>query len=86
MDDSHERVVWCNRGICPLPSVYRLDYDVLKITKCSIAFVSGVTGLIGKFLKYVSPLTIVPTVALVGLTLFHNAAEAASKDWGIAAG
>jgi nucleobase transporter 1/2 len=37
-------------------------------------------------LKYVTPLTIVPTVSLVGLSLFENAADAASKHWGIAAG
>lgn len=35
-------------------------------------------------LKFVTPLTIVPTVSLVGLSLFENAAEAASKHWGIA--
>lgn len=37
-------------------------------------------------LKYVTPLTIVPTVSLVGLSLFENAADAASKHWGISAG
>ncbi|XP_048507532.1 solute carrier family 23 member 2 [Athalia rosae] len=46
----------------------------------------GYGGIIGSMLKYVSPLTIVPTVSLVGLSLFENAAEAASKHWGIAAG
>lgn len=38
----------------------------------------------GVILKYVTPLTIVPTVSLVGLSLFQNAAEAASTHWGIA--
>ncbi|XP_055379183.1 solute carrier family 23 member 1 isoform X2 [Condylostylus longicornis] len=46
----------------------------------------GYTGLVGKILKFVTPLTIVPTVSLVGLTLFEHAAETASKHWGIAAG
>lgn len=46
----------------------------------------GYTGLIGKILKFVTPLTIVPTVSLVGLTLFEHAAETASKHWGIAVG
>ncbi|XP_077285299.1 solute carrier family 23 member 2 isoform X2 [Arctopsyche grandis] len=46
----------------------------------------GCTGLIGHFLRYVSPLTIAPTVSLVGLTLFKNAANAASQHWGIASG
>lgn len=46
----------------------------------------GYTGLIGKFLKIITPLTIVPTVSLVGLTLFEHAAETASSHWGIAVG
>lgn len=37
----------------------------------------------GIILKYVTPLTIVPTVSLVGLSLFENAAAAASTHWGI---
>ncbi|KAE9524123.1 hypothetical protein AGLY_015488, partial [Aphis glycines] len=46
----------------------------------------GYSGLIGKVVKYVTPLTIVPTVSLVGLSLFENAAESASKHWGISMG
>lgn len=65
--------------------------DSLKYVKNSYNYkiyyqILGATGLIGKFLKFVSPLTIAPTVALVGLTLFKNAADAASKHWGVAAG
>ncbi|XP_046481884.1 solute carrier family 23 member 2 isoform X2 [Neodiprion pinetum] len=48
--------------------------------------VVGYGGIIGSMLKYVTPLTIVPTVSLVGLSLFENAATAASQHWGIAAG
>lgn len=43
-------------------------------------------GIVGYFLKFITPLTIVPTVSLVGLSLFENAAEAASQHWGIATG
>lgn len=46
----------------------------------------GYSGLVGKILRFVTPLTIVPTVSLVGLTLFEHAAETASKHWGIAVG
>lgn len=46
----------------------------------------GCTGLVGKVLRIVTPLTIVPTVALVGLTLFEHAAKTASQHWGIAVG
>lgn len=43
-------------------------------------------GIVGYLLKFITPLTIVPTVSLVGLSLFENAADAASQHWGIAAG
>ncbi|RLU22391.1 hypothetical protein DMN91_004669 [Ooceraea biroi] len=46
----------------------------------------GFGGIIGYLLKYITPSTIVPTVSLVGLSLFENAATAASQHWGIAAG
>ncbi|KAJ4442141.1 hypothetical protein ANN_12007 [Periplaneta americana] len=46
----------------------------------------GLFGIVGMLLKYITPLTIVPTVSLVGLSLFENAARAASQHWGIAAG
>lgn len=46
----------------------------------------GFGGIIGYLLKFITPLTIVPTVSLVGISLFENAADAASKHWGIAAG
>lgn len=48
--------------------------------------VIGYTGLVGKLLKVITPLTIVPTVSLVGLTLFRHASETASTHWGIAVG
>lgn len=51
-----------------------------------VQVIMGLTGLIGRIIKFITPLTIVPTVALVGLTLFEHAAESASKHWGIAAG
>ncbi|XP_058055573.1 solute carrier family 23 member 2 [Anopheles bellator] len=48
--------------------------------------VLGFSGLVGKLLRIVTPLTIAPTVALVGITLFRHASETASKQWGIAVG
>ncbi|GAB0094180.1 solute carrier family 23 member 1 [Sergentomyia squamirostris] len=46
----------------------------------------GYTGLVERLIRVITPLTIVPTVGLVGLTLFEHAAETASKHWGIAVG
>lgn len=57
----------------------------IAVSACFQVFL-GVTGLVGKVVRIVTPLTIVPTVSLVGLTLFEHAAETASKHWGIAIG
>lgn len=44
----------------------------------------GMLGLPGMLLKYIGPLTITPTVALIGLSGFQAAGERAGKHWGIA--
>uniref|UniRef100_A0A8C9U6M8 Solute carrier family 23 member 2 n=1 Tax=Scleropages formosus TaxID=113540 RepID=A0A8C9U6M8_SCLFO len=44
----------------------------------------GALGLPGFLLKYIGPLTITPTVALIGLSGFQAAGERAGKHWGIA--
>ncbi|BES87623.1 solute carrier family 23 [Nesidiocoris tenuis] len=49
-----------------------------------VQVIIGFCGIMGIILKVVTPLTIVPTVSLVGLSLFTNAADAASTHWGIA--
>jgi len=43
-----------------------------------------VSGLIGILLRYIGPLAIAPTIALVGLALFDAAAFFAGKNWYIA--
>lgn len=43
----------------------------------------GVTGLIGLLLRFVTPLAIAPTIALIGLATFQKAAELASSNWPI---
>ncbi len=35
----------------------------------------GFTGLIGVLLRFIGPLTIAPTITLVGVALFHLGAE-----------
>ncbi|XP_037029849.1 solute carrier family 23 member 1 [Bradysia coprophila] len=57
----------------------------IAVSACFQVFI-GYTGLVGKLLKVITPLTIVPTVSLVGLTLFRHASETASTHWGIAVG
>lgn len=49
-----------------------------------IEVVIGFLGLPGALLQYIGPLTITPTVALIGLSGFQAAGERAGKHWGIA--
>ena len=46
----------------------------------------GLTGFIGFMMRFIGPLTIVPTIALVGLDLFTTVADNAEGHWGIAIG
>uniref|UniRef100_A0A8C5J5E3 Solute carrier family 23 member 2 n=1 Tax=Junco hyemalis TaxID=40217 RepID=A0A8C5J5E3_JUNHY len=48
-----------------------------------IEVVIGLLGLPGALLRYIGPLTITPTVALIGLSGFQAAGERAGKHWGI---
>jgi len=41
----------------------------------------GFSGLVGKIKKYIGPVTIAPTIALIGLALFKFGAPIAGKDW-----
>ena len=41
--------------------------------------VIGFTGLIGFLLRFIGPLTIAPTITLVGVALFQSAADEAGR-------
>ncbi|HXV62046.1 MAG TPA: solute carrier family 23 protein [Vicinamibacteria bacterium] len=43
----------------------------------------GYSGLMGRILRFVGPITIAPTIALIGLALFGLGAPEAGKHWGI---
>uniref|UniRef100_A0A3Q2XXK0 Solute carrier family 23 member 4 n=1 Tax=Hippocampus comes TaxID=109280 RepID=A0A3Q2XXK0_HIPCM len=43
----------------------------------------GFSGLIGIFMRFIGPLTIAPTISLIGLSLFDSAGERAGNHWGI---
>ncbi|MEQ8281028.1 MAG: solute carrier family 23 protein [Deltaproteobacteria bacterium] len=43
----------------------------------------GYTGLVGAMLRFVGPVTIAPTIALIGLALFKFGAPIAGSHWGI---
>ena len=40
----------------------------------------------GLILDYITPMTIAPAVTMIGMSLFKDAAEKASGNWGIATG
>ncbi|XP_026324801.1 solute carrier family 23 member 2 isoform X5 [Hyposmocoma kahamanoa] len=77
MTEDQRRFVWTSR-MCELSGA-------IAVSALFQLFL-GYFGVVGSVLRFVTPLTIVPTVSLVGLTLFDHAAEAAAQQWGIAAG
>jgi hypothetical protein len=44
----------------------------------------GATGVIGYLMNFIGPLTIIPTVSLIGLSLYHGMIRAAAVHWGVA--
>ncbi|XP_062620724.1 solute carrier family 23 member 2-like [Saccostrea cucullata] len=44
----------------------------------------GFSGIMGFVMQFIGPLAIAPTIALIGLSLFKEAADLASKQWYIA--
>ncbi|KAK3570504.1 hypothetical protein QTP86_020079 [Hemibagrus guttatus] len=45
----------------------------------------GFSGIIGLFLRFIGPLTIAPTISLIGLSLFDSTGMNAGSHWGISA-
>ncbi len=45
--------------------------------------VVGYSGAVGRLLRFVGPITIAPTIALIGLSLFEFGAPVAGTHWGI---
>lgn len=45
----------------------------------------GATGLAGRVLRWIGPITIAPTIALIGLALFKFGAPVAGQDWRLGA-
>ncbi|CAN9501232.1 unnamed protein product [Ophioblennius macclurei] len=50
-----------------------------------VEVVIGLSGLPGLLLDYIGPLTITPTVSLIGLSVFNTAGERAGSHWGLSA-
>ncbi|XP_043996540.1 solute carrier family 23 member 1 isoform X2 [Gambusia affinis] len=50
-----------------------------------VEVVIGLSGLPGLLLEYIGPLTITPTVSLIGLSVFTTAGDRAGAHWGLSA-
>lgn len=53
------------------------------ISGALVEILLGYTGLVGKLLRFVGPITIAPTIALIGLCLFKFGAPVAGLHWGV---
>ncbi|MDX1579485.1 MAG: solute carrier family 23 protein, partial [Gemmatimonadota bacterium] len=77
-------------AICGMTSLAQAGFEVRiqhvqgAIIAGAIAeIVIGYTGLVGRLLRFVGPITIAPTIALIGLALFKFGAPNAGTHWGL---
>jgi len=75
-------------AICGMAAVASAGWEVKMqhvqgaiILGAVVEIVVGYFGLAGRLLKYISPITIAPTIALIGLALFGVGAPWAGEDW-----
>ena len=54
--------------------------------KCKQLFSGKFIGIVGAMLRYITPLTIGPAVAMIGLSLFQVAADKAAEQWAVSMG
>lgn len=43
----------------------------------------GITGTVGVLMKFVGPITIIPTILLIGLAIYQVFSKFAGMHWGI---
>ncbi|XP_006866196.1 PREDICTED: solute carrier family 23 member 1 isoform X2 [Chrysochloris asiatica] len=55
------------------------------IVSSTVEVIIGLMGLPGALLSYIGPLTVTPTVSLIGLSVFQAAGDRAGSHWGISA-
>jgi nucleobase transporter 1/2 len=77
-------------AICAMAALADAGWD-LKLRHIQGAVIAGsffemfigYSGLMGKLLRFVGPITIAPTITLIGLALFNLGAPVAGEHWGI---
>ncbi len=77
-------------SICGMASLAEAGWEVrlqhvqaAVIGGAVVEIVVGYSGLVGKLLRFVGPITVAPTIALIGLSLFKFGAPIAGSHWGI---
>lgn len=77
-------------AICSMAGLAEAGWDVKLqhiqgaiIVGALAEIICGYSGLVGKLLRFVGPITIAPTIALIGLSLFKFGAPEAGRHWGI---
>ncbi|XP_066445353.1 solute carrier family 23 member 1 [Eleutherodactylus coqui] len=63
--------------------VFFLQIQGAIIISSLVEIVIGFVGLPGVLLNYIGPLTVAPTISLIGLSVFEAAGERAGSHWGI---
>lgn len=43
----------------------------------------GLTGVVGKLLRYIGPITVVPVVTLIGFSIYRTAVKFCETQWGV---
>lgn len=77
-------------AICAMAGVSDAGFEVRMqhvqgaiIIGAIVEIAVGASGLVGKLLRFVGPITIAPTIALIGLSLFKFGAPEAGRHWPI---
>jgi len=77
-------------AICGMSALANVGWEVRLqhvqgaiIAGSLVEILVGFTGLVGLLLRFVGPMTIAPTIALIGLALFKFGAPVAGQHWGI---
>lgn len=77
--------VYNQKTISPCLCGLFLQIQGAIIVSSLLELVIGLCGLPGLLLQYIGPLTITPTVSLIGLSVFTTAGDRAGSHWGLSA-
>ncbi|XP_025096150.1 LOW QUALITY PROTEIN: solute carrier family 23 member 1-like [Pomacea canaliculata] len=76
-------------GDYPVPQEW-IDHKIQLLSGSLMAagafhFLAGITGMVGFIMRFVGPITIVPSITLIGLLVYKVALRFAQTQWGVAA-